>query len=165
MGNLGVSKKQDTGNVYFAPGIVKSITKSQSIEIDSHTGLDKDVYNVTLKDGTRLSYRKQKGSNLAKVVSSNGVIYFKGFDGIEVAETPKNDRYEFHGCRGRVDLYAGEYSKDYDSVVTKPRTFQSGVVQESSMWIIKDKNAKIKYTGDVDIWDVWKQRQRERSGK
>ncbi len=163
MENLGITEIKDSGNVHFAPGVVKSIRIEKTHEIDFYNGLDRNIYCVELNDGTTLRYRKQKETNQAVVESSNETIYFKGFDGIEVFETKNNDKYEFQGCRGYVNVYDNNNSQDFDTVTTKNRIFNNGVVQDSSMQIISDKNAKVKGTENDSIWNVWEQRQQERA--
>ena len=164
MGNLEIKGNQDTGNVYFAPGLVKSIQKEKESVWAIHTYQgEENTYSVVLKDGTRLSYSKQMGSNQARVETNGKTIMFKGIDGIVVDETEKDDKYEFRGCRGYVNVYDENDSSDYDSLIIQNRKLANGTVQESRMYIIKDKNVKLNKTSYDFVNDVWSQRQAEKA--
>lgn len=76
---------------------------------DSKNGKDnyKDAikYEVTLKDGTKMTWNSEflgfdhTNANKAEVVIENdGTVNFKGLNGVEITDTPNNDKYRLLGC-------------------------------------------------------------------
>lgn len=101
------------GGIKYYSKDVKKVTISQISETDDvkeSTFHDATKYEVTLKDGTKVTHTSHKyedGSsnekanlaNKAEVqVENNGTVNFKGLSGAVITDTPKNDNYRFLGC-------------------------------------------------------------------
>ena len=151
-------KIQDTGNVYVAPELMKSIeVKKQSIWSNGCYNGEDCYYRVSLKDGTTVSYRRQKGTNLARIEEKSGTIIFSGLDDVNIIGTSGNDNYELRGCRGYVNTYEDRnygQDQDQDTITTKHRNFENGIMQESCMLIINDRNGTINKTSKDIVWDT-----------
>ena len=75
-------------------------------EVKTKNATDKDglweqykEYTVTLKDGTKVTYRQQDAERKAAVaVQDDGSVNFFGLSGAEIRDTEKDDTYRLIGC-------------------------------------------------------------------
>lgn len=115
------------------------------------------TYTVTLKDGTKLIYPEQELSREAEVVfDRSGRIDFKGFYGVEIKDTPKNDSYRLMGCENvTLEAARGGDIVDCDLVQVIHRRTSDGRIQNAKNNTLKlDRNDLYSLPNDIFISSV-----------
>ena len=117
-------------------------------------------YNVTLKDGTKLTYEQQTEHRKATIdIVDDGSINFFGLSGAKIIGTDGNDNYRLHGCENtnvnvlgdsKNSMLGSLFGKErkFDEVHGYKRTMPDGSIQKSYMnRAIGDEDDKIsRYT-------------------
>jgi len=144
------------GGIKYYSKDVKNVSTSKISEKDAGKGNtfhDATKYEVTLKDGTKIthtSHKQKDGSstekeNLARKaevqVENNGTVNFKGLYNADITDTPKNDNYRLLGCEYTTLEAARSETKTEDTgFVEKIKTKIFGHTIKSPEYKGKDKD-------------------------
>lgn len=113
-------------------------------------------YKVTLKDGTRVTYKEQEKERQATIdILDNGSVSIFGLKNATLKGTNNNDDYKLHGCEGTYVNVAGDSKNSQlglmlgaeyksDKVEYYNRELHDGNIQKS-------KNNNISYDKDDKV--------------
>ena len=144
-------------------GVSFSKTEVAKQEVKTKNATDKDglweqykEYTVTLKDGTKVTYRQQDAERKAAVaVQDDGSVNFFGLSGAEIRDTEKDDTYRLIGCEfthvraDRPDKgFIFKEPADIDDISAYKRKMPDGSVQKTK------ENIATVNAGDIVDGDV-----------